>query len=92
MPVATPDRATKRYREMMQHQKHQQAKHYNRSAKDLPSLQTGGAVYVQLVPNVRRWIPAIIVEALSTRSYRVKTPEEESTLETESSSESDTQT
>ena len=58
----------------MQHQKHQQAKYYNKSAKDLPSLQTGGAVYVQLVPNVRKWVPATIVEALNTRSYRMKTP------------------
>ena len=65
---------TQQYREMMQHQKHQQAKHYNKGAKDLPSLQTGGAIYVQLVPNMRKWIPPIIVEALSTRSYRVKTP------------------
>ena len=58
----------------MQHQKHQQAKHYNRSAKDLPSLQTRDGVYVQLVPSVKKWIPAIIVEVLSARSYRVKTP------------------
>ena len=57
----------------MQHQKHVQAKHYNKSAKDLPSLKTGDAVYVQLVPNVRRWIPATVVEILSARSYKVKT-------------------
>ena len=62
------------YREMMQHQRYQQAKHYNKGAKDLPSLQTGGAVYVQLVPSVRKWVPVTIVEALSARSYRVKTP------------------
>ena len=61
------------YRKMMQHQKHEQAKCYNKSAKDLPSLKTGDAVYVQLVPNVRRWIPAIVIERISTRSYKVKT-------------------
>ena len=65
---------THQYRRMMQHQKHKQAKYYNKSAKYLPSLKTGDAVYVQLVPNVRRWTPAIIVETLSVRSYRVKTP------------------
>ena len=61
------------YRRMMQHQKHEQARHYNKSAKDLPSLKTGDAIYVQLVPNVRRLIPATVVEILSARSYKVKT-------------------
>ena len=64
---------THQYRKMMQHQKHQQAKHYNKSARDLPSLKTGDAVYIQLVPNVRRWILGTIVEILSARSYKVKT-------------------
>ena len=44
-----------------------------RVIKDLPSLKTGDAVYVQLVPNVRRWIPATVVEIPSARSYKVKT-------------------
>ena len=57
----------------MQHQKHEQARYYNKSAKDLPCLKTGDAVYVQLVPNVRRWIPANVVEILGARSYKVKT-------------------
>ena len=61
------------YRKMMQHQKYQQAKHYNKSARDLPSLKTGDAVYIQLVPNVRRWILGTVVERLSARSYKVKT-------------------
>ena len=61
------------YRKVMQHQKYEQAKYYNKSAKDLPSLKTGDAVYVQLVPNVRRWIPATVIERISTRSYKVKT-------------------
>ena len=58
----------------MQHQKHKQAKYYNKTAKDLPSLKTGDAVYLQLVPNVRRWTPMTIVETLSARSYRLKSP------------------
>ena len=57
----------------MQHQKHQQVKHYNKSARDLPSLKTGDAVHIQLVPNVRKWVPRTIIEIISTRSYKVKT-------------------
>ena len=60
------------YRRMMQHQKHEQVKYYNKSAKDLLSLKTGDAVYVQLVPNTRRWIPATVTETLSVRSYKVQ--------------------
>ena len=63
---------THQYRRMMQHQMNEQAKHY-KSAKDLPSLKIGDAVYIQLVPNVRRWIPATVVEILGARSYKVKT-------------------
>ena len=37
------------YRKMMQHQKHQQAKHYNKSAKDLPSLETENAVHIIII-------------------------------------------
>ena len=61
------------YRNMMQCQKHEQAKHYNKSAKDLPSLKTGNKVYVQLVPNVRKWILGIVTERVSARSYKIKT-------------------
>ena len=57
----------------MQHQKYQQVKHYNKSAKDLPSRETGNAVHIQLVPNVRRWVPGTITEVISARSYKVKT-------------------
>ena len=39
---------THQYRKMMQHQKHEQARYYNKSAKDLPSIKTGDAVYIQL--------------------------------------------
>ena len=61
---------------MMQHQKHEQARYYNKSTKDLPSLKTGDTVHIQLVPNVRTWIPAIIAEILSARSYKVRTIKE----------------
>ena len=37
---------TQQYRKVMQNQKHQQAKHNNKSARDLPSLQTGDAVHM----------------------------------------------
>ena len=60
------------YWKVMQHQKHQQVKHY-KSAKDLPSLETGNVVHVQLVPNVRKWVPRTIIEVISARSYKVKT-------------------
>ena len=61
------------YRNMMQCQKHEQAKCYNKSTKDLPSLKTGDAVYVQLVANMRKWMPWIVIEKTSARSYKVKT-------------------
>ena len=83
---------THQYRRMMQHQKHEQPKHYNKSAKDLPSLKTEDAVHIQLVPNGRRWIPATVVEILGARSYKLKTSREESMSETENLSESGTQT
>ena len=54
---------------MMQHQKHEQAKCYNKSAKDLPSLKTGDVVYVQLVPNMRKWIPGIVIERVSAQDH-----------------------
>ena len=57
----------------MQCQKHKQAKCYNKSAKDLPSLKTGDAVYVQLGPKIRKWIPGIAIERIRARSYKVKT-------------------
>ena len=58
----------------MQHQKHQQVRHYNKSARDLLSLKDWKcSTCIQLVPNVRRWIPATIIEILSTRAYKVRT-------------------
>ena len=64
---------THRYRNIMQRQKHQQTKYYNRNARDLPSLKTGRPVYVQLVPKTRNWIPGHITKRLSLRTYKVKT-------------------
>ena len=64
---------THRYRNIMQRQKHQQTKYYNRNARDLPSLKTGRPVYMQLVPKTRNWIPGHITERLSSRTYKVKT-------------------
>ena len=61
------------YRKVMQQQKHQQAKHDDKSAKDLHSLETGSPVHVQLVQNVRKWVPGAITEKISERSYKVKT-------------------
>ena len=42
------------------------------SARDIPSLKTGNAVYVQLVQNMRKWIPGVIIERVSAGSYKVK--------------------
>ena len=57
----------------MQDLKDQQAEHYNKSAKDLPSLKTGNAVYVQLVPGARNWAKGVIIQVISDRTYKVKT-------------------
>ena len=54
-------------------QKHQQVKHYKKSASDLPSLKTGDVVHIQLMPNVRKWVPGTILEVISTRCYKMKT-------------------
>ena len=64
---------TCQYRKMMQHQKRQQVRQYNKNARDLPSLKTGDAVHIQLVPNVRRWIPTTIIQTLSIMAYKVRT-------------------
>ena len=64
---------THKYRNIMQRQKQQQTNHYNRNARDLPSLKTGRPVYVQLVPRTRNWITDQIIERLSRKTYKVKT-------------------
>ena len=57
----------------MQNKKHQQVKHYNKSAKDLHSLKTGDAVYIQLVPGARNWAKGVIIQVINNRAYKVKT-------------------
>ena len=57
----------------MQDMKHQQARHYNKSSRDLPKLKTGDAVYIQLVPKVKNWARAIVINVISNRTYKVQT-------------------
>ena len=58
---------------MMQNMKHQQAKHYNKSSRNLPKLKTGDAAYIQLVPKARKWARAIVIDVVSNRTYKVQT-------------------
>ena len=58
------------YRRMMQQRKHQQAKYSNWSTRDLPSLNSGDAVYVQQVPNTRKWISGIVINRVSADHIR----------------------
>ena len=53
----------------------QQARHYNKNARDLPKLNIGDTVYVQLKPNIRKWTPGIIVHTglENSRTYSVQT-------------------
>ena len=66
---------TRLQRQTMQRLKLQQAKHYNKNAKDLSNLNIGDTVYIQLKPNVRKWIPGIIVHTglENLRTYSVQT-------------------
>ena len=59
----------------MQKMKLQQARHYNKNAKDLPQLNIGDTVYIQLKPNIRKWNPGIIVHTglENLRTYSVQT-------------------
>ena len=53
----------------------QQTKHYNKNARDLPKLNIGDTVYIQLKPNIRKWTPGIIVHTglENLRTYSVQT-------------------
>ena len=53
----------------------QQAKHYNKNARDLPKLNIGDTVHVQLKPNIRKWTPGIIIPTglENSRTYSVQT-------------------
>ena len=64
---------TQQYRNVMQRQKFDQTTYYNQSARDLPSLMTGGTVYVQLTPNTRNWTSGLIIERINPRTYKVRT-------------------
>ena len=64
---------TQRHRKVMQDMKYQQAKHYNKSSRNLPKLKTRDAVYVQLVPKAKDWARAIVIDVISNRTYKVQT-------------------
>ena len=53
----------------------QQARHYNKNARDLPKLNIGDTVYVQLKPNIRKLTPGIIFHTglENSRTYSVQT-------------------
>ena len=57
----------------MQRQKSYQVTYYNQDTRDLPSLKTGGTVYVQLTPNIRNWTPGLIIGRINPRTYKVRT-------------------
>ena len=57
----------------MQDMKHQQARHNNKSSRDLPKLKIGDAVYVQLVPKAKNWARAIVIDVISNRTHKVQT-------------------
>ena len=57
----------------MQEMKYQQAKHYNKSSRDLPRLKTEDAVYIQLVPKAKNLARATIIIVMSNRTYKVQT-------------------
>ena len=65
------------YRNTMQMNKEKQSECYNKSAKNLPSLQQGQTVYVQLDPQKNYWTPGIIVDCPrdDRRAYIVRTTE-----------------
>ena len=66
---------TRQQRQLMQRMKLQQARHYNKNARDLLKLNIGYTVYVLLKPNTRKWIPGIIVQTglENSRTYSVQT-------------------
>ena len=38
-----------------------------------PVYRLRNAVHIQLVPNIRKWVPGTIIKKISDRSYKVKT-------------------
>ena len=71
-PLIQQPKHTQRHRKVMQDMKYQQAKHYNKSSKNLPKLKTADAVYIQLVPKARNWARAIVIDVISNRTYKVQ--------------------
>ena len=59
--------------EQLGEEKTKQVRRYNKSAKDLPTLQEGDTVMIQPRRSGALWTKAIVVKRLSRRSYRVRT-------------------
>ena len=66
---------TRQQRQIVQRMKLQQAKHYNKNARDLPKLNIGDTVYVQLKPNIRKWTPGMIVPHRTREFENIQCPD-----------------
>jgi len=56
--------------------KYKRSEHYNKTARDLPSLPQHQRVYIQVDSQCNRWIPATVTKtpvAFQPRSYSVET-------------------
>ncbi|PFX19142.1 Retrovirus-related Pol polyprotein from transposon 17.6 [Stylophora pistillata] len=63
-------------REQMVKDKSKMCEHYNKTAKDLPSLPLNQRVYVQIHPQYNQWTPATVTKtpvASQPKSYSVET-------------------
>ena len=63
-------------REQMVRDKENMCEHYNKTARDLPSLPQNQKVYVQVHPQSNQWTPATVTKtplASQARSYSVET-------------------
>lgn len=63
-------------REQMVKDKNKVCEHYNKTARDLPSLPQNQRVYVQVHPQYNQWTPATVTKtpvASQPRSYSVET-------------------
>jgi hypothetical protein len=56
-----------------QQRQQEQAKHYNKGAKDLPKLKKGDVVRIQPGKYKRIWTKAVVDRAVAKRSYQVIT-------------------
>ena len=78
LPIRSPIRNPhcQLVREQMVKDKDKMCEHYNKTARDLPSLSQNQRVYVQLHPQCNQWTPATITKtpvASQPRSYSVET-------------------